>query len=182
MTCQHCGQDENAAAHDNHDGIVGQHFHPYESPGNDDTAIALSLLIQNDIDAQRAIHDWEQYRQRNQAVLRDQVPSGETLATDAGTCGWEKRMGTIEYKAVIEHVVTRLKKMKIGAVDDHAQTLIDGLIESITEDINFFRKPETQSFFVRAELRQAPKPPEPDLTGLLQQSIDNVVALRGGAQ
>lgn len=147
-----------------------------------DTDVALSLLVQNDIDAQNAIRDWEAYRARNQAVLRAQVPSGKTLATDAGSCGWELRRGQVDYKAMVDHVVTRLREACLIAATrepEDVMTALEGLQDSITEDLEFWRKPHTESFFVRAELRTAPKP-EIDLTEQLQASIDRLNGMKEG--
>lgn len=140
-----------------------------------DNDVSLSLLVQNDIDAQNAIRDWEAYRARNQAVLRAQVPAGETVATDAGTCGWESRKGSIDYAAAYKALAAEFRH-HLGQclpITDRYEHFISGFIGNVED----FRKAGSESFFVRPELRPAPKPPEPDLTEALQASI----AAAGGA-
>ena len=141
-----------------------------------DETTALEGLILADLEAQRAIHEWEAHRSRIQGVLRPQIGEGAKYEGETGTAGWELRNGEVDYPAVLQHVVTRLKELGIYAPVEARQS-VDALIDSVTTDIDFFRKPHSYRFFVRAALKRAPKPPDTLLEDLTN-SITHIAEAR----
>jgi hypothetical protein len=143
-----------------------------------DETLALEALQQADLDAQINIKAWEAHRERIQAKLRPMVPEGSSIATDSGSCGWELRKGSINYQAMVEFTVGRLREL-LGGNYSNADIAgnIRSTIEAVTSDAEFFRKEHSFSFYVRPPLKVAPVPPDT----LLADLTASVEALRDRA-
>ena len=114
-----------------------------------DTALSIDMLIAADIEAQRAIREWEAHRQRIQGALKPLVE--DNYEGETGRAAWEISKGPVDWEKMFHALMRRIELLML----EH-DIMSDGFPAFHARD--GWRKPVQRKFVVRPLLKRAPAP------------------------